>query len=555
MLVLPLCAVGQEDTVVFTYDENDSTLSINAHKGDFIYIEKENVPNGLEMFENFKKESNCNGYSSLYFKEKILKEKITSFDSTEYAKLNLKKLDYNSAITVIPTLDLKSKITIVRKTKSAPTQPANSSTPAITDNKTGINGKLSAVASIAALTFIILTIVILRRKKRKKSPKSTAKRAEELGLEVVEVVSSELKNGLDYIHGDRDSYYLMEIAADYNDTAVQRIYLHHTAVKKMYDFFKEALESSEQTMETGCYFVGCWEKDSSGSYSISVEDIVKPGNDIEPGEFSFNFGKEIGLNLYQVIDEKTKECGRDIVHTVWMHSHPGLGLFLSSHDLLVQRQLTYSDEPNRLAAFVIDTNTPDWQFAVFTAKTSGSMNNKEDNPRIYSLDELYQWSRTIHQKSGNRMPDMTVSEPENKENYYAAQINHQGGSKTLNIYVSGKTINQIDDILYKAAGKQTVVGWLVGENEKNGNLVIDSCEETEVSSTLGILAVDSQRTADEIIAEYGNGRTCLMVCRENDELWIFSRKDSNTPFDAQRDLTITSMRPMKEWLRRRRIYK
>ena len=194
-------------------------------------------------------------------------------------------------------------------------------------------------------------------------------------------------------------------------------------------------------------------------------------------------------------------------------------------------------------------------FAVFTAKRNGSMNNKEDNPHIYSLDELYQWSRTIHQKSGDRMPDMTVSEPENKENYYAAQINHQGGSKTLNIYFSGKTINQIDDILYKAAGKQTVVGWLVGENEKNGNLVIDSCDETEVSSTLGILAVDSQRTADEIIAEYGNGRTCLMVCRENDELWIFSRKDGNTPFDAQRDLTITSMRPMKEWLRRRRIYK
>lgn len=555
MLLFPFCSLCQEP-LVLTYDENDSTLELRWYSNYAICVKNNDVPE--EFYTKFgEKGSPVPGYESLFYSPGNKKETLkTIFDSAAYAALDVRKLDVNTGglgSSVGKRIVLTRKTEVSTHTKNQTTEHNN-----LGREFVSMNNLIPIMAIVAILLIIVIVvIVVIHKKGRKIKSKSFEKEAEDLGLEVVEVVSSELKRGLDHIHGDEASYYTMNIAADYKDTAVSKIYLHHTAVKKMYDFFKEALESSEQTMETGCYFVGCWEKDCSGRYDISVEDIVKPGTDIEPGEFSFNFGKEIGLNLYNIISEKTKKSGRDIVHTVWMHSHPGLGLFLSSHDLLVQKQLTYSDEPNRLAAFVIDTNTPDWQFAVFTAKTSGTMNNKEDNPRIYSLDELYEWSRSTHQRNGDEAPDMSVIEVGNKENYHAIQINHQGESKTINIYFSGKTINQIDDILYKTAGEQTLGGWLVGKSDKKGNLTVDSCEAGIAPDSIGVLVVDSYSTCEEIVTKYGelSDIMSIMVCRGNDELWILTRQDKDSKFDANTDMTVTSLRPMKEWLRRRRIYK
>lgn len=409
---------------------------------------------------------------------------------------------------------------------------------------------LVAGGGVAALIFI---------KKKKKEDRPIEEKAAELGLEVVEVVSEQKNSGLTHVHNDMESYYTMDIAADFADTAISKIYLHHTAVKKMYDFFKQSLESSEQTQETGCYFIGCWENaDATGKvYNISVEDIVLPGDDITPGEFSFSFGKIISLNMTSIIDEATNKTGRGYVQTVWMHSHPGLGLFLSAHDLLVQQQLHYPEAPGRLAAFVIDTNTPKWDFAVFTPKVAGGMNNKEELRRTYSLDSLYEWSR--HNRTASPIQEGTdaKAEAELKEKYHSVQVNHQGRTKTLNVFFSGRAINNIDDIVYRADGECKLGGYLVGNIDPKGNLIIEECSEEYSPKSLGIFITDSRSSYSEIRERYllSNTWLCAIVSRSDEEMWILTRSSADAPCPTEADIAVSSMRPMKEWLRRRRVYK
>ena len=406
----------------------------------------------------------------------------------------------------------------------------------------------------------VLMVLLKRRQKAPQKPQTTPK-SKDNSLEVVEVVSESLINGLDAVRQDAKSYYLMDMQKDFDDTAVKKMYLHHTAVKKMYDFFKKALESSDQTTETGCYFVGCWEyaDKENQTYNISVEDIVEPGDDIVSEEFSFNFGLKIGVKLFAKISELTKRTNRDFVHTVWMHSHPGLGLFLSSHDLQVQQQLSYTDHPKRLVAFVIDTNTPEWDLAVFTAQNDGTMNNKEDLKHLYSLEELYRWSRDTHSAAGNAhgVVTETVSEQKSMDDYYAVQVNHQGSTKTLNAYFSGRAINAIDDILYDHVGESTIGGYVVGSCEANGNIGIDDCLREPVPNALGLFVVDAKVTDQSIASIYVKEKPmlCVLVCRSDDELLMLTRSNTQESFPALADAAVCSMKPMKEWLRRRRIYK
>lgn len=413
------------------------------------------------------------------------------------------------------------------------------------------------IAILVLIALSVMVVVILRKKYKKNNIQTKAgdSNSGDSQLEVVEVVTNNSKEGLDDIKKDVEGYYVMNMDEDYKETAVKKIYLHHTAVKKMYDFFKKSIENNDQTMETGCYFIGCWERTGDRQYNISVEDIVEPGNDIEPGEFSFNFGVEIGVKLFSKLTAVTEKTGRNFVHTVWMHSHPGLGLFLSSHDLLVQRQLTYTEEPNRLVAFVIDTNTPDWQLAVFTAKLDGTMNNKADNPHIYSLDELYQWSRSAHTKLQNTTSNvMSEHIPDTKDGYHAVQINHQGSEKTFSVYFGGKAINQIDDIIYKSVGGGAASAFVEGECDANGNFTIEDFSEQENENSIGILVIDGESEYDNIVSQYADNEKLgiLLICRSDEEIWIVARRDRDRQFVGETEHGVCSMRPMKEWLRRRR---
>ena len=190
-------------------------------------------------------------------------------------------------------------------------------------------------------------------------------------------------------------YYAIDMDTILEDTTIKEVFLSRQAILDIYNFFANFVKY-DKTNETGCFLVGRWEylADSNNArYDISIERIVEPSDDAVYGEYNLNFGAKIGITLNYAIENLCEKTGNEYVHTSWMHSHPGLGLFLSSQDLSVQSQLAHSLHFGRLLAIVLDSNTPDLKMAFFTPKHNGTMNNDKDVKQFLSLETLYQWAK------------------------------------------------------------------------------------------------------------------------------------------------------------------
>ena len=551
------------DTLFFSYNESKAELTMRVTQlgsGQYPFFMADQNKFCSWLFIEGKKEA-CVGGSLEYgayilTREPYIFKGVTNFDSLQCASMVVKFYE----------LSIKDTLFVVSVECVHDTDTTIATTETVAIQKSSTKGWLiPAISATVILIVAVLVIVLIFRKRKKKE--ASRPHTKTSSLEVVEVVENKQIKGLDYIKNNPQAYYHVDLCKDFVDTAVHNVYIHYTAVKKMYDFFKRSLESGEITNETGCYFVGCWEYASSENttYNVSLEDIVEPGDDLEPGEFSFNFGLKIGVKLNATIEKLSHDTGRDYVHTVWMHSHPGLGLFLSSHDLLVQRQLAYSDAKGRLVAFVVDTNTPNLDLAIFSTKNDGSMNNKGELSRIYSLEELYDWCRKAH-ATGDNTHEATqqaiLPPPVDLDKYHALQVNHQGNVRTLNVYLGSNVINAIDDILYEYEGQHTVAGYLFGSHDTHGNIVVNECHPRKDYSVpptdhLGLFIIDDTKDFSTLKDKYlaDTKALCAFIGCGGDQLVILTRNSSSHPFPSLSNAATCSMKPMKEWLRRRRVYK
>ncbi|MBQ6155830.1 MAG: hypothetical protein IJK22_04430 [Bacteroidales bacterium] len=388
------------------------------------------------------------------------------------------------------------------------------------------------------LVVLLVTLLLLRRKRKVKNDST------EESLHVMQVVEEEQNDyavGLDYIRQHPEGYFAVDMEEFSLDTAVKKVYFSREAVKSLNSYYKAFLEQPERTNETGCYLIGGWETvdGNDEQYNISVEEMVIPGDDAVYDEYSLNFGLKIGIKLGSTIRNLCEKTGRDYVHTVWMHSHPGLGLFLSSHDLVVQKQLAYPDAPKRMVAIVIDTNTPNWQMAFFTAKNNGVMNNKEDLLKTISFDVLNEWSR---HKAVMTTPSATV------ENSFVVSTEDTRDEFAF----SAKTINQIDDAVYAEAAEESCP--LYGEirlNEEKKTRVVTACGISGDDKQIGLLVVDPDteeafdpHRCDESLTQVD---FCLVYRSEQECYVVWQNADRKIRF------LHTSLKEMKEWTRRKRV--
>ena len=389
------------------------------------------------------------------------------------------------------------------------------------------------------LLVVLLVALFLLRRKRK--TKEDAGDENQHVMQVVEEEKNDYAVGLDYVHQHPDQYFTVDMEEFCVDTAVKKVFFSREAVKSINSYYKAFLEQPERTNETGCYLIGGWETvdGNDEQYNISVEEMVIPGDDAVYDEYSLNFGLKIGIKLGSAIRNLCEKTGRDYVHTVWMHSHPGLGLFLSSHDLVVQKQLAYPDAPKRMVAIVIDTNTPNWQMAFFTAKNSGVMNNKEDLRKTISFDVLNEWSRhkTVAVQSSATVENSFIVSTEDARDEFA---------------FSAKTINQIDDAVYAEVPEKGYP--LYGEVRQEGTVktrVVTACGVSDDNKEIGWLEVDSDideafdaHRCDEKLAKTD---FCLVYRSEQECYVVWQNADRKIRF------VHTSLKEMKEWTRRKRV--
>ena len=398
------------------------------------------------------------------------------------------------------------------------------------------------------LIFLIIVIYLKFIKKKKPNPADIPPEKN-----VFSIVEDEEKVdfyvGLNGVRNDIKNYYLIDARHIFSDTAINEIFISRDAIKSLYDKFKVFLENPERTFETGCYLVGRWEYSDVNKtcYNISLEYIVEPGDDIIYGEYALNFGFKIGVILGSTLRNLSEKTNCDYVHTCWMHSHPGLGLFLSSQDLIVQKKLAYSDAKNRMLAIVIDTNTSTWETAFFTPQKDGNMNNKDDMKKTYSFDLLYQWSRKSKEET-------IVINPVSIENYFPLEIKN---SNILSILFGAKTINDIDDILY--SNNKGIIGFFSGITQatvgNKQNLLIEKCSPSSENNVLGCLISEPLLSYSEILLKYKEAlakHQFFIIHKTDSELYVSIKNPEASFTEDQNSLSHFSLDQMKEWTRRRR---
>lgn len=256
---------------------------------------------------------------------------------------------------------------------------------------------INVVLAILIIAIVVFVIIILKRSTRKKRTTAIqpSRPAQNGSADIVvrrKTTSILKKQSLEDVQHN-DAYLPIDCTDFCSDSAVRRIYLKNTCIKEIYNLYAEDLRNPENPNEDGCMVLGRWVHDEErDEYYVSLEEIVKPGDDAIFKEYELNFGGKIKLKVAEKLRRLRRETNLQYDMTCWVHSHPGLGVFFSNADSGVQMQLKHPTHPKFLVAIVIDILTPNQELGIFTFKHDMSINSKADLQKMYSLEELYQWA-------------------------------------------------------------------------------------------------------------------------------------------------------------------
>lgn len=253
---------------------------------------------------------------------------------------------------------------------------------------------------IATLAVAILLFVIglsIRRKNKKQQQQinisNPSSNDDSPAIIVRKVTTSVLKEQSLNDVINNTAYFKIESADFCDDSAVKQIYIKNTCVKDIYNMYADDLRNPNNPKEDGCMVLGRWiYDDKTKEYCVSLEEIVKPGDDAVFQEYELNFGGKIKLRVAERLRKLRKTTNLQYDLTCWVHSHPGLGIFFSNSDCNVQMQLKHPTHPNFLIAIVVDILTPKQDFGIFTFKHDSTINSHTELKKMYSLDELYHWA-------------------------------------------------------------------------------------------------------------------------------------------------------------------
>ena len=259
----------------------------------------------------------------------------------------------------------------------------------------------SAFIQIGVIGLIIIILLaalkILSKKKKQKNKQVNIQQVSANNASPSIVVRRKTtsilkKQSLDDVIGNQ-AYLKVECTDFCGDSAVRRIYIKNTCIKDIYNMYADDLRNPDNPKEDGCMVLGRWVFDKDrNEYDVSLEEIVRPGDDAVFQEYELNFGGKIKLKVAEKLRKLRRETNLQYDLTCWVHSHPGLGVFFSNSDNSVQMQLKHPSHPKFLTAIVVDILTPQQEFGIFTFKHDSSINSANDLRKMYSLEELHKWA-------------------------------------------------------------------------------------------------------------------------------------------------------------------
>lgn len=282
---------------------------------------------------------------------------------------------------------------------------------------------------------------------------------------------------------DNPAYFKIESKDFCDDSAVSVIYLKNSCVKEIYNMYAEDLRNPNNPKEDGCMVLGRWVyNEQTGRYSVSLEEVVRPGDDAVFKEYELNFGGKIKLKVAEKLRKLRRDTDLQYDLTCWVHSHPGLGVFFSNSDTSVQMQLKHASHPKMLTAIVVDILTPMQDFGIFTFKNDSTINSKKELNKLYSLEDLYKWAIES---------DRDMYRPDDHYNVLSGANCLYEGCKAIQL-----SNGAIIDISAYTFEKQTgLVGWAHGYTvqKEDGNTfiinIVSSAKVVPDNDLLGCLIV------------------------------------------------------------------
>lgn len=354
------------------------------------------------------------------------------------------------------------------------------------------------------------------------------------------------------------NYYLIDLVNIWEDSMVRRVYINRNCIKKVYRFFYESCVADNKVLETGGYMVGFWDYNTEdpGRYNVSMEDFIEPGDDAIYGEYQLNFGAKIGVRLDKVIRNYKEKTGREMILTAWFHSHPGMRLFLSNHDLDVQERITNDVHKQKLLAFVIDPNTQDggksvFSTGIFSYKSNNLMNNNDGNMKEIKWKELYDWALSPV------LPDF--------EGFFRVDMQTICSKSQVNvIYFNDQSIIRFSLFLDEHINDTHTVGFFTGEyfddkQDKKRIAVIkdfktniDKDTKQEIVACFFTGKVNDETVKAASIPEKDRPEILLLCENKSTGLYILTKK-SNKVYNSIADVKSTvSVSKLESWPTRRR---
>lgn len=377
--------------------------------------------------------------------------------------------------------------------------------------------EIIVVVCVVVILFIWFTVFSKRRSNRRKQAvaQSGVPNDEQPTIVVRRKTTSILKKqSLDDVVANK-AYMKIECSDFCDDSAVKCMYIKNSCIKDIYNMYADDLRNPENPKEDGCMVLGRWLHDEkSNEYSVSLEEIVKPGDDAVFHEYELNFGGKIKLRVAEKLRKLRRDTDLQYDLTCWVHSHPGLGVFFSNSDCGVQMQLKHPTHPNFLTAIVVDILTPQQEFGIFTFKHDATINSKNDLKRMYSLEELHKWAVESERHS---------YKPEDYYNslFNAATVSKECGGVQLS---NGAIIDLSSIVTEQNSGLAGLAyGYPYRNNDKNEFVVNSICmpdKKTTDNELMGCLVVGTHCSIPSIrkaVAEYMNKIKFVMFYSVKDE--------------------------------------
>ena len=404
-------------------------------------------------------------------------------------------------------------------------------------------------------------------KKHQRKKRQDEKRREELrnNAAIRKRVTTYMKypSGLDEVKEVAGyEYYEIDIQEEqFQDSAVGKVYFHEKCIEDIYTILSDMLKDSDKLKEGGCYLLGRWELVNE-QYHISFEEVVMPGDDAIYKEYELNFGAKIGIRMGTTLSTLREKTNKQYVFTAWLHTHPGLGIFLSAQDISVQNQLSDSVYKSRLAAIVIDILTPDINFAIFTAKRDGTMNNQTDLKKELSFEKMYLWTKSERQKptTETQKPDLETQKNSIDSKDYCNIIPQcEGNDNKLSIELNNESIIDIErSVPVQDDFSGYFTGVFTDENGTNkifvNSLVINDSSTQPTEDTIGYLLVDENFNMENLNSLLGKlpkiPMFILVYQPQSDKVICISSIDVKDTISNKSDTL--SYSELKKWTRRKR---